>query len=121
MAEVPKVQAGMSIGITFGFQHEAIIREVVAKFYPVEGERDDKVPITLSTNDPVGANHGYTVALRGHVRGEHAPGKYVCGFIGARTAGGQHLSVKAEDLPEVALEVVPEPDGHLVPTALRFL
>ncbi len=121
MAEVPKVQAGISIGITFEFQHEAIIREVVAKFYPVEGEQDDKVPITLSTNNPIGAHKDYTVALRGHVRGEHAPGKYVCGFIGAKTAGGQHLSVNAEDLPEMAFEVVPEPDGHLVPTAIRFL
>lgn len=98
----------------FRFQHKAVVQDVVAEFYPEEGEPDEKIPITLTRTTGTKTEYGdvtntYKVILRGYVNGDHVPGKYGCGYIGVKTAGGQHLSVNAEDLPAVTLEVLPEP------------
>ena len=124
--ETPKVQAGMRVGLAFEFQHRAIIRAVTAVFYPLEGEPDAKVALTLTSEDDAGelkhnsSTNVYRAVVRGHIRGDHAPGTYVCGFVGARTAGERDLTVGMEGLPRAAFEVVPEPAGELLLTKARY-
>lgn len=126
MVETPRVQAGMRVGLAFEFQHKAIIREVIAVFYPLEGESDEKVPLTLTSDDATGglehdsSTDVYRAVVRGHVRGDHAPGRYVCGFVGAKTAGEHDLRVSMADLPRAAFEVIPEPDEEMFLTNARY-
>ena len=123
--ETPRVQAGMRVGLAFEFQHKAIIREVIAVFYPLEGEPDEKVPLTLTSDDATGglehdsSTDVYRAVVRGYIRGDHTPGRYVCGFVGAKTAGEHNLRVSMADLPRAAFEVIPEPNEEMFLTKAR--